>query len=189
MVLLGEVLIGDGRPTSAASAFRDAQRRLAKTQLTPPDVVRDLDRRIANGLMTARQRWDQFRSGVAGHCLIVARFRGALDGLQLQSAWSELDLERTEEPTSAGETLLLFERTTAAGPHAITLHATYLDRVRIGYRYDLEVTQHRSCQDGERIEMAFETVGSNGTAPTVNTVATGGKPLPQSGPLRPNPLF
>jgi hypothetical protein len=187
-VLLGEVMLEDGRPPSAARVFRFAQRRYFKKAFGSPEVDRDLDDRIVNGLVTAKQRWNQYRSGVSGECQLVARYRGP-SGLRLVKLQTELDMERIGLPNLPAEVPVLFDKVAAAGPHEVMVFATYVDPARPGFWYATEASYHRSCEDGERIEIVFQDHGPDASHGKVDVTASGGKPLPLEGPLRPNPGY
>jgi len=186
-VKLGEVLLEDDRPTSAAAVFRFAQTALRGRPLWTPEVDRDLDARIANGLVTAKERWTRFRSGMSGRCQLVARYVGPKNGLQLVALWSDLDMERNESSHAPAGSLVLFEKAATAGPHMITVGATYVDPATPRHHYQTEITHYRACADGERVEIVF-TVGEAAIERLeLDAVATGGQPVPHEGPLRPPP--
>jgi len=187
--LLGEVLIEDDRPTSAATVLRLAQRFYSVRRAGTREVDRALDARITAGLLAAKERWTRFRSGVPGQCQLVARYRGPGAPLRAEAIWSELDMERYGPNRSHVETLDLFDKVTTAGPHAITLSATYADPARPGYYDTIETTKYRTCADGERIEIVFQIDAGARLHLEADAVVTGGQPTPLEGPLRPHPGF
>jgi hypothetical protein len=186
VVKLGEVLIEDDRPTSAARVFRLAQ-KLPYKKLETPEVDRALNARIADGLVTAKQRWDRFRSGVPGQCQLVARYGAPRRALQLVGISAHVDMEQFRPPAGPGEPSLLFDKTTSAGPHEVTVFAVFADPARRGFRYAVDTAHYRSCADGEKIELVFQTEGTDGSDLRFAVAAAGGKPLPHEGPLRPLP--
>lgn len=188
-VKLGEVLIEDNRPTEAASVFRFARRTFANKPIVISDADRALDARIVKGYATATQRWDQFRRGRPGRCQIVARYRGPGRERQLTSISSGLDMVRVGAARGPAEPPVLFDTGAAAGPHAITIDATYADPTKPGFHQTVETTTFRSCEDGERVEIIFQVDAADRTKLNVNIATTGGKQVPREGPLRPNPVF
>lgn len=188
-VQLGEVLIEDNRPTAAAAVFRFARRVYGHKLLVTPDADRALDARIVKGYDTAKQRWDQFRSGQPGRCQIAARYRGPGNGRRLTSISAGLDMVRVGAAAGPTEPAILFETDAAAGPHAITLDATYDDTTKPGFHQTVETTYFRSCTDAERVELVFHVGARDPSDLTVDVAATGGKPVPREGPLRPHPGF
>lgn len=186
---LGEVLIEDNRPTTAASVFRFARRAFSQKPIVTSEADRALDARIVKGYDTAKQRWDQFRSGQPGRCQIVARYRGPGSERRLTSIASGLDMVRVSAANGPAEPPVLFETGATAGPHAITLDATYADLTKPGFHQTVETTYFRSCTDAERIEIVFQVDAAEGGKLTVNAVTTGGTPVPREGPLRPNPAL
>jgi len=186
-VKLGEVLLEDNRPTEAASVFRFARRAFGHKLLVVTEADRALDARIVKGYDAAKQRWDQFRRGQPGRCQIVARYRGPGNGRRLISISSGLDMVRVGAAAGPAEPSVLFETGAAAGPHAITIDAIYGDPTGPGFHQTVETTYFRSCEDAERVEIAFQVDAADGTTLRVNAATTGGKPVPREGPLRPNP--
>ena len=187
-VRLGEVLIEDDRSLSAAAIFRFAQKVFYKQHLVTPEVDRDLNIQIANGLVTAKQRWDQFRSGAPGQCHVTAHYRGPGNRFQLVKLSFELDLERIGLTTVSPDPTPLFDRTVTPGPHAVTTSAMYVDPARPAYRENIETTLVRSCRDGDTVDFVFSVVsGSEATSLKIGGTASGGQLPPRDGPLRPNP--
>jgi hypothetical protein len=188
-VRLGEVLVEDDRPTTAASVFRFTRKVFGKKPLGTPEINQDLDARIVKGYDAAKQRWDQFRSGKPGQCQIVARYVGPGSGLQLTSISSGLDRVRLGAATGPAEPPVLFETSAAAGPHAITVDATFIAPKRQQFHQSVETTYFRSCEDGERVELVFQVRQPDPTRLKVDVAATCGRSVPLEGPLRPNPAL
>jgi hypothetical protein len=187
-VQLGEVLIEDDRAPDAAMILRYAHVHFYKRRLGTPEVDKDLDDRIVNGLWKAKQRWDQFRAGVPGQCQLAARFRGAKN-LQLVTRWTALDMERVEAASGPVDAPLLFDKVASAGPHLITILSTYQVPGTFSFQSSIDKSYSFSCENGERIEIVFQLDEREPSPLKIDVVASGGKPLPPEGPLRPNPAF
>ena len=79
----------------------------------------------------------------------------------------------------------LFDTTTEAGRHAVTVHVNYADSTRPGFHYHVETTHFQSCTSGEQIDVLFQVREKAPRFFTIDPIAKGGSQLPLEGPLRP----
>lgn len=185
IAMLGEVLLEDDRPFQAASTFRLGRDLFYGKRVGDPTTNRDLDRRIVDGLAGAKRRWDQFRGGVSGQCRIVVRYAGPEGRYRLHSLWTELDMGQAKRVATAVDGAPLFDSTTEAGPHAMTIHTNYVDSTRPGFHYHVETTHFRSCTSSEQIDLLFQVREKGPGVLAIDPIAKGGSQLPLEGPLRP----
>ena len=183
--MLGEVLLEDDRPFQAATTFRMGRDLFYGKQIGDPTTNRDLDRRVVDGLAGAKRRWDQYRGGSAGQCRIIVRYAGPGGRYQLHLLWTELDLGQARRVASAVDGAPLFDSTTEAGPHAVTVHANYVDSTRPGFHFHVETTYFRSCPSSEQIDVLFQVRERAPGVLAIDPTAKGGSQLPLEGPLRP----
>ena len=183
--LLGDVLLEDNRPFLAANILQLGRAIFYRRQVGDAATNRDLDRRIADGLTGAKQRWDQFRGPGAGQCRIVTRYAGPGGRSRLDFLWTELDLGQATRVTTAVDGAPLFDSMTEAGLHAVTIHASYADPSSPGVHRQIETTHFRACAPSEQIEVLFQVREKAPGTFAIDPLTKGGNEPPLEGPMRP----
>ena len=112
------------------------------------------------------------------------RYAGPGGRYQFHLLWTELDMGQGRRVATAVDGAPLFDTTTEAGPHAMTVHANYADSTRPGFHYHIETTHLRSCTSNEQIDVLFQIREKGPGAFTIDPIAKGGSQLPLEGPLR-----